>query len=112
MGDPISLGYHEKCFNRGLKRLRKYKEIPYWLKAKGNLIESGNEGVPAQSLLKKGGVFESRGPKEIFEYIRRYSRVSLKNKKRIGIVCINAGLKNTIISLTDLNKNVKAWVSI
>ena len=136
--DPISLGYHEKCFNRGLRRLRKYKKVPYWLKAKGNLIESGNEGVPGQSLLKKGGVFESGGPKEIFEYIRRYSRVSLKNKKggnktnyhklrrqkqersflrrgipkkRIGIVHINAGLKNTIISLTDLNKNVKAWVS-
>jgi small subunit ribosomal protein S11 len=32
-------------------------------------------------------------------------------KARIGIVHINAGIKNTIISLSDLQKNVKTWVS-
>lgn len=71
-------------------------------------------------------------------YIRRRSRVSIKMRRkgknynyhklkkirkekaylrrgipktRIGIVHINAGIKNTIISLSDLQKNVKTWVS-
>ena len=141
--DPISLGYHEKCFNRGLRRLRKYNKIPYWLRTKK--VDSLNKmGVlptlvdNKRTLSKKDMVFETGKSVDIFNHIRRYSRISVKSKRqgnksnyyklrrqrketsflrrgvpknRIGIVHINAGLKNTIISLTDLNKDVKAWVS-
>ena len=134
--DPISLGYHEKCFNRGLRRLRKYNKIPYWLKTKK--VDSLNKIDNKRTLSKKDMVFETGKSVDIFNHIRRYSRISVKSKRqgnksnyyklrrqrketsflrrgipknRIGIVHINAGLKNTIISLTDLNKDVKAWVS-
>lgn len=132
--DPISLAYHEKCFNRGLRRLRKYNKIPYWLKSKSqqDLKDAG------KTFSRKEYLFEKSSPSDVFNHIRRYSRVSLKfqqqgnksnhhwlkkqqkentflrkgiPKNQIGIVHINAGLKNTIISLTDLDKNVKAWVS-
>jgi len=133
--DPISLAYHEKCFNRGLKRLRKYNKIPYWLKRKK--VETSEENL-SKTFSKKDSIFELGQSVSIFSHIRRYSRISLKAKrqgnksnyykarrqkeetsflrrgipkKHIGIVHINAGLKNTIISLTDLNKDVKAWVS-
>ena len=75
---------------------------------------------------------------DIFKYIRRRSRITQRSKRKgrksgyqdlkqmrkeesylrrgipknkIGIFHINAGLKNTIISLTDLDKDVKAWSS-
>ena len=54
--DPISLGYHEKCFNRGLRRLRKYNKIPYWLKTKK--VDSLNKIDNKRTLSKKDMVFQ------------------------------------------------------
>ena len=101
-------------------------------------VDSLNKIDNKRTLSKKDMVFETGKSVDIFNHIRRYSRISVKSKRqgnksnyyklrrqrketsflrrgipknRIGIVHINAGLKNTIISLTDLNKDVKAWVS-
>ena len=57
--DPISLGYHEKCFNRGLKRLRKYNKIPYWLKRKK--VETSEENL-SKTFSKKDSIFEFTPP--------------------------------------------------
>jgi small subunit ribosomal protein S11 len=141
--DPISWGYHEKCFSGGLKTYRKYnKGAMYRAKSWKNLREGGsNKDLQSfgkevsRKILRKNKTLSAE---ELFLYIRRRSRVSIKMRRkgknynyhklkkirkekaylrrgipkaRIGIVHINAGIKNTIISLSDLQKNVKTWVS-
>ena len=139
--DPISLGYHEKCFNTGgLRNLRADRTEVYWLKKILKALK-GKESLPVQESKKKVGFSKKTKTlkgREIFEYLRGFSRIgsqtkrkgNVKNyrklkrirkakaflrkgipKKNIGIIHINAGLKNTIISLTDLKGDVKAWSS-
>lgn len=141
--DPISWGYHEKCFGGGLKTNRKYNKgsiyrARYWKNLREGRPNKNLQGFGKETNRKIYRKQKTLNAEELFLFLRRRSRVSVKMKRkgknynyhklkkirkekaylrrgipknRIGIVHINAGIKNTIISLSDLQKNVKTWVS-